>query len=64
MSKPNLSRYPMGSDRLGWHRYYVKQFNKTGSWQAEQLAMWYLLLHLAFDFENEPCTPMTTSAES
>jgi len=34
--------------RLGWHRYYDKRFDKTGSQQAEQLACWYLLLHLAF----------------
>lgn len=34
--------------RLGWHKHYANQFNRTGSKQAEQLACWYLLLHLAF----------------
>jgi hypothetical protein len=53
MSKPNLSHYPMGSDRLGWHRYYVARFNKTGSQQAEWLAMWYLFLYLAFDEQEQ-----------
>ena len=41
------ARYP--TTRLGWHKYYVARFNKTEHWQAEQLAMWYLFLHLAFD---------------
>jgi hypothetical protein len=41
------SRYPVGNDRLGWHKFYATQFNKTGSSQAEHLAIWYLLLHLA-----------------
>jgi hypothetical protein len=40
---------PMSNDRLGWHRFYAKQFDKNGSAQAEQLACWYLLLHLVFD---------------
>ena len=34
--------------RLGWSRYYAERFNKTGSKQAEHLACWYLVLHLAF----------------
>ena len=38
---------PMSNDRLGWHEFYAKQFNKNGSQQAEQLACWYLLLHLS-----------------
>lgn len=38
---------PMSGDRLGWHQFYADQFNKTGSRQAEQLACWYLLLHLS-----------------
>lgn len=39
-----------GADRLYWHQFYVARFNKDPSnWQAEQLAMWYLLLSLAFD---------------
>jgi hypothetical protein len=36
-------------DRLGWHKFYAKRFNKTGNHQAEHLANWYLILHLAFD---------------
>lgn len=43
------NRYPMSNDRLGWHKFYAARFNKTGSWQAEQLSLWYLFLHLAFD---------------
>ena len=41
--------YPLGTDRYGWHRYYVNQFNKTLSPESEQLACWYLLLSLALD---------------
>jgi hypothetical protein len=43
----------MSGDRLGWHKYYVARFNKTGSPQAEHLAMWYLLLYLAFDEQEQ-----------
>lgn len=44
-----MKKYPMSNDRLGWHKYYVGRFNKDPSnWQAEQLAMWYLILHHAF----------------
>lgn len=39
---------PTGSDRLGWHKHYVERFNKTEKADAEHLAIWYLLLHLAF----------------
>lgn len=35
--------------RIGWHRYYVKRFNKTELPEAEQMACWYLLLHLEHD---------------
>ncbi len=35
--------------RIGWHRHYAKVFDKTGRHTAEHLAIWYLLLHLAFD---------------
>jgi hypothetical protein len=45
----SLSSAPLGSDRLGWHKHYAKRFNKTGSKQAEHLALWYLVLHIAFD---------------
>lgn len=46
-----LSTYPLGSDRYGWHKYYVKVFNKTGRSQAEHLAVWYLFLHLMHEDE-------------
>ncbi len=39
-------------DRLGWHKFYAKRFNKTGHPHAEWLANWYLFLHLAFDAEE------------
>lgn len=39
--------YPLGTDRLGWHQHYAKQFSKTGTPQSAQLACWYLLLHLS-----------------
>lgn len=39
-----------GADRLYWHQFYVKRFNADPTnEQALHLAMWYLLLHLAFD---------------
>ena len=40
--------YP--SSRIGWHRFYASKFSKdpTNN-QAEHLACWYLLLHLALD---------------
>ena len=37
------------ASRIGWHNYYAKRFNKTKSPQAAQMALWYQLLHLAFD---------------
>lgn len=47
-----LSKYPLGSDNLGWHKHYAEVFNKTGRLQAEHLAIWYLFLHLAFGEEQ------------
>lgn len=48
-----MSRFkaqPHGTDRLYWHQFYVTLFNKDQSnHQAEHMAVWYLLLHLAFD---------------
>lgn len=43
---------PVGSDRLGWHNFYVRRFEacvRQGQdyRPAEQLSLWYLLLHLA-----------------
>lgn len=42
----NLGKYPVGSDNLGWHRYYAKRYAKTLHHHTEWLAIWYLLLHL------------------
>jgi hypothetical protein len=51
-------KYP--NTRLGWHKYYVNRFNKSGSWYAEWLALSYLMHYLAFGeastMEPEPCT--------
>jgi hypothetical protein len=48
-----------GSDRLYWHQFYVKRFNQNpANEQALHLAMWYLLLYLAFDENN-----LTTTAK-
>lgn len=38
--------------RLGWHRHYVKRFDKTGHPHAEQMACWYLFLHLQHDVSD------------
>jgi hypothetical protein len=38
-----------GTQRLHWHNFYARCYNKTLPTQAEHLAVWYLLLHLAFD---------------
>lgn len=40
------------NDRLGWYRFYAKRFDTCvrqhkPAWQAEQLSLWYLILHLA-----------------
>ena len=41
--------------RMGWHKHYAKIFDKTGRHTAEHLALWYLMLHLAFDHtDGEP----------
>ena len=47
-----LSKYPLGSDNLGWHKYYAERFNKTGRPDCAHLAIWYLLLHLALGEEQ------------
>lgn len=38
---------------LGWHKYYVKRFNKNGNIWSCYMAMYYLFLHLR---ETEPAT--------
>lgn len=38
-------QYPV--TRLGWHRHYAREFNRTGRPAAATLATWHLLLHLA-----------------
>lgn len=40
------SRYP--NTTLGWHKYYVRRFNKTQHPDAEYLACLYHFFHLAF----------------
>lgn len=47
-----LSKYPLGSDNLGWHKHYAEVFNKTERPDAAHLAIWYLLLHLALGVEK------------
>ena len=46
--------WPMSDDRLGWHHFYAKRFDAhvaagRSSAHAEQLAIWYLFLHLLED---------------
>lgn len=41
-----MKKYP--NSRMGWHKWYADRFNKTGSKFAEQLAIWFFLLHEAF----------------
>ncbi len=40
-------KYP--NTRLGWSKFYAARFNKLPNVQSEQLAIWYLLLHLSLD---------------
>jgi hypothetical protein len=47
-----LSKYPLGGDNLGWHKHYAQVHNKTQTFDSAHLAMWYLLLHLAFGEEQ------------
>lgn len=35
--------------RLGWHKYYVNRFNKYHHPDADFMACYFLLLHLAFE---------------
>lgn len=45
-----MQRKPYPSTRVGWHNFYANEFNKNpANTQAEHLACWYLLLHLALD---------------
>lgn len=43
------ARLKVNNTRLGWYKYYAARFDKTGNPDAAHLAMWYLLLSLAFD---------------
>ena len=43
--------------RKGWHEFYVARFNRTGSKQAEWMAMWYLIL--AWESGEIPLEPET-----
>lgn len=50
-----MAKHRKACDRIGWHQHFVDRFNATQSKQAEHLACWFLLLHLAFD---EPSTEL------
>ena len=54
MKSIRLHRPVYPATRLGWHHYYARQFCRNGSAHAEQLACWYLFLHLALDVSQEP----------
>ena len=41
-----MKAYPV--TRSGWARHYAREFGRTGSPAAAQLAAWYQLLHAAF----------------
>lgn len=43
-----LSRFPLGGDNYGWYKHYAEVHNKTQTFNSAHLAMWYLLVHLAF----------------
>lgn len=48
----NLRTAPLGSDRLGWHAFYARQYDKhvragRDPAQAAHLSLWYLFLHFA-----------------
>lgn len=42
------------SSRLGWAEYYMKLFHHKRTAEVEHLALWYYMLHLAFDLDEEP----------
>lgn len=53
MTPRSLSRLPSSSDHLGWFAHYAhrweyrtKQGDTTQARHCEQLAIWYLLIHL------------------
>ena len=43
--------------RYGWYLWYAEQFNQHGQPYAAQLAMWYYLLHIAFDLNPQQEEP-------
>lgn len=47
-----LSRFPLGGDNYGWYKHYAEVHNKTQTFDSAHLAMWYLLVHLAFGEEQ------------
>lgn len=51
-----MNKHRKACDRIGWHQHYVERFNATLDVHAEQLACWFLFLHLAFD---EPATELS-----
>ena len=46
-----MSSYPC--TRQGWSKYYQKSFNKSCDEQDAVLAMWYDILHLAFEVDKD-----------
>lgn len=42
------TRSPRPLTRMGWYKFYVNEFNRTGRIQAAHLACWFLVLHLEF----------------
>lgn len=48
----SMRRYP--NTNLGWHKHYVRRFNKTEHPDAEYLACLYLFFHLAFENDKIP----------
>ena len=42
-------QYP--ASPLGWHKFYVREHNKTGTKDSLYLAMLYLNFHLAYGGE-------------
>jgi hypothetical protein len=39
--------------RLGWHRFYAGRFNRLQREDSAHMALFYFLLHLAFDATPE-----------
>lgn len=55
-----MRQWRIPNSRWGWHKYYVNRFNKNQHPDAEHLAMFYLMSHLAHEEEDE-CTKELSS---